>query len=282
MLSNLLYIDSGAGPPRPSARWPAWPRATTPPGPPPASDIKPVSIIDEMRRSYLDYAMSVIVSRALPDVRDGLKPVHRRILYAMHDLGLQPNRPYRKSAFIVGEVMGKYHPHGDTAIYDTLVRMAQPWSMRLPMVDGHGNFGSLGVNEGGALLYGRVPINGNSGTAMAAPDWGKVPKRDIQVFHPGVSTIEWIQKKSDHSGSAGMRKGETCAGCHEAQVAQFKKGKHAFAWAAVKAMPDQADMLDTLGVVYLNLNRNDIRTAQELGISERTLYRKINEYKIAE
>ncbi len=97
----------------------------------------------EMRSSYLDYAMSVIVGRALPDVRDGLKPVHRRVLYAMHDLGLQPNRPFRKSAFIVGEVMGKYHPHGDQAIYDTLVRMAQEFSLRYPLVDGKGNFGSI-------------------------------------------------------------------------------------------------------------------------------------------
>ena len=96
-----------------------------------------------MRSSYLDYAMSVIVGRALPDVRDGLKPVHRRVLYAMHDLGLQPNRPYRKCAFIVGEVMGKYHPHGDSAIYDTLVRMAQDFSLRYPLVDGQGNFGSI-------------------------------------------------------------------------------------------------------------------------------------------
>src|SRR4029079_1429703 len=98
----------------------------------------------EMRSAYLDYAMSVIVGRALPDVRDGLKPVHRRVLYAMHDLGLQPNRPYRKSAFIVGEVMGKYHPHGDQSIYDTLVRMAQDFSLREALVDAQGTFGSLG------------------------------------------------------------------------------------------------------------------------------------------
>src|SRR6187431_1238332 len=96
----------------------------------------------EMRSSYLDYAMSVIVGRALPDVRDGLKPVHRRVLYAMHDIGLQPTRPYRKCAFIVGEVMGKYHPHGNSAIYDALVRMAQDFSLRHPLVAGHGNFGS--------------------------------------------------------------------------------------------------------------------------------------------
>ena len=105
--------------------------------------IEPVSILEEMQRSYLDYAMSVIVSRALPDVRDGLKPVHRRILYAMHEGGFHWNRKYVKSSRIVGDVMGKYHPHGDAAIYDAMVRMAQDWSLRVPLVDGQGNFGSI-------------------------------------------------------------------------------------------------------------------------------------------
>src|SRR6187549_4243286 len=100
-----------------------------------AKETLPISLEAEMRHSYLDYAMSVIVSRALPDVRDGLKPVHRRVLYAMHEGGLQPNRPTRKSARVVGDVMGNYHPHGDTAIYDALVRLAQPFSMRYPLVD---------------------------------------------------------------------------------------------------------------------------------------------------
>ncbi len=107
----------------------------------------------EMRSSYIDYAMSVIVGRALPDVRDGLKPVHRRVLYAMHDLGLQPNRAYRKCAFIVGEVMGKYHPHGDSSIYDTLVRMAQDFSLRYPLADGQGNFGSIDEDSAAAMRY---------------------------------------------------------------------------------------------------------------------------------
>ena len=106
-------------------------------------DIRPVSITDEMKRSYLDYAMSVIVSRALPDARDGLKPVHRRILYSMHEQGHTPDKKYVKSARIVGDVMGKYHPHGDQAIYDSLVRMAQDFSMRLMLIDGQGNFGSV-------------------------------------------------------------------------------------------------------------------------------------------
>src|SRR4051812_11809427 len=119
----------------------------------------------EMRSSYLDYAMSVIVGRALPDVRDGLKPVHRRVLYAMHDLALQPNRPYRKSAFIVGEVMGKYHPHGDSAIYDTLARMAQPFSLRYMLVDGQGNFGSIDDDPPAAMRY---CVAGD--TRVATPD----------------------------------------------------------------------------------------------------------------
>ncbi|ALA18839.1 MULTISPECIES: DNA gyrase subunit A [Chelatococcus] len=120
---------------------------------PPGGDIKPVSIIDEMKRSYLDYAMSVIVSRALPDVRDGLKPVHRRILFSMHENGYTPDKPYRKSARIVGDVIGKYHPHGDQSIYDALVRMAQDFSMRLPLVDGQGNFGSVDGDPPAAMRY---------------------------------------------------------------------------------------------------------------------------------
>ena len=112
-----------------------------------------VSIEEEMKRSYLDYAMSVIVSRAIPDARDGLKPVHRRILYAMHESGCDWNKPYRKSARIVGEVMGKYHPHGDSAIYDSLVRMAQPFSLRLPLIDGQGNFGSMDGDSPAAMRY---------------------------------------------------------------------------------------------------------------------------------
>ncbi|WP_395665348.1 DNA gyrase subunit A [Methylocella sp.] len=119
----------------------------------PGSDIRPVSISDEMRRSYLDYAMSVIVSRALPDVRDGLKPVHRRILFSMNENNHTPDRPYVKSARIVGDVMGKYHPHGDGAIYDALVRMAQNFSMRLPLIDGQGNFGSVDGDPPAAMRY---------------------------------------------------------------------------------------------------------------------------------
>ena len=118
-----------------------------------AGNIRPHSIEDELKDSFLSYAMSVIVSRALPDVRDGLKPVHRNVLYAMHDLGLAPNRPYRKSATVVGEVIGKYHPHGDSAVYETLVRMAQDFSMRHPLVDGQGNFGSVDGDNAAAMRY---------------------------------------------------------------------------------------------------------------------------------
>jgi len=118
-----------------------------------SSDISPVSIVEEMKTSYLDYAMSVIVARALPDVRDGLKPVHRRILFGAHEAGFTPGRPYRKSARLVGDVMGKYHPHGDASIYDALARMTQDWSMRVPLIDGQGNFGSMDPDPPAAMRY---------------------------------------------------------------------------------------------------------------------------------
>src|SRR5687768_9334929 len=112
-----------------------------------------INIEDEMRRSYLDYAMSVIIGRALPDVRDGLKPVHRRVLWAMHELGNTYNKPYKKSARIVGDVIGKYHPHGDMPVYDTIVRLAQNFSMRYPLIDGQGNFGSVDGDAAAAMRY---------------------------------------------------------------------------------------------------------------------------------
>src|SRR5690625_4597779 len=118
-----------------------------------AKETLPISLEEEMRRSYLDYAMSVIVGRALPDVRDGLKPVHRRVLYAMHELNNDWNRPYKKSARIVGDVIGKYHPHGDAAVYDTIVRLAQDFSMCYMLVDGQGNFGSGDGDSAAAMRY---------------------------------------------------------------------------------------------------------------------------------
>ncbi|RKJ45988.1 DNA gyrase subunit A, partial [Butyricicoccus sp. 1XD8-22] len=115
--------------------------------------VKGIKISDEVQKSFLSYAMSVIVSRALPDVRDGLKPVHRRILYGMHELGNYSDKPYKKSARIVGDVMGKYHPHGDSSIYDAMVRMAQDFSYRYMLVDGHGNFGSVDGDGAAAMRY---------------------------------------------------------------------------------------------------------------------------------
>src|SRR5882672_10177990 len=124
-----------------------------------AREILSVNLEDEMRRSYLDYAMSVIVGRALPDVRDGLKPVHRRVLYAMRELGNDYNKAYKKSARVVGDVIGKYHPHGDTAVYDTIVRMAQAFSMRYMLVDGQGNFGSVDGDMPAAMRYTEVRMS---------------------------------------------------------------------------------------------------------------------------
>ena len=119
----------------------------------------PVNIEDEMKKSYMDYAMSVIVGRALPDIRDGLKPAHRRILYAMHDMGNLWNKPYKKSARIVGDVIGKYHPHGDSAAYDTIVRMAQNFSLRYPLIDGQGNFGSQDGDPPAAMRYTEIRMD---------------------------------------------------------------------------------------------------------------------------
>ncbi len=123
-----------------------------------AKEILPISLEEEMRRSYLDYAMSVIVGRALPDARDGLKPVHRRVLFAMHELNNDWNRAYKKSARIVGDVIGKYHPHGDTAVYDTIVRMAQDFSLRHMLVDGQGNFGSVDGDNAAAMRYTEIRL----------------------------------------------------------------------------------------------------------------------------
>jgi DNA gyrase subunit A len=128
--------------------------------PPPTERVEPIGIEVEMQRSYLDYAMSVIVGRALPRVEDGLKPVHRRVLYAMYDGGYRPDRGYFKCARVVGDVIGTYHPHGDSAIYDALVRLAQPWAMRYPLVDGNGNFGSPGNDGAAAMRYTECRMQG--------------------------------------------------------------------------------------------------------------------------
>lgn len=122
------------------------------------NNIIEINIEEEMKKSYLDYAMSVIVSRAIPDVRDGLKPVHRRILYAMNELGMTPDKQYRKSARVVGDVLGKYHPHSDTSVYDAMVRLAQDFNTRYPLVNGHGNFGSVDGDSAAAMRYTEVKM----------------------------------------------------------------------------------------------------------------------------
>ena len=127
----------------------------------------PVAIEDEMQKSYLDYAMSVIVGRVLPDVRDGLKPVHRRIIFAMHEMGVEWNKPYKKSARVVGDVIGKYHPHGDTAVYDAITRMVQDFSLRYPLVDGQGNFGSVDGDSPAAMRYTEIRMARICGELLA-------------------------------------------------------------------------------------------------------------------
>src|SRR5215204_2582541 len=148
-----------------------------------------VNIEDEMRRSYLDYAMSVIIGRALPDVRDGFKPVHRRVLWAMHELGNQHNKAYKKSARIVGDVIGKYHPHGDSAVYDTIVRMAQDFSMRYPLVDGQGNFGSVDGDSAAAMRYTEARMSKIAGEILADIEKETVsfnPNYDESLSEPSV------------------------------------------------------------------------------------------------
>src|SRR5690242_16559087 len=148
-----------------------------------------ITIEDEMRQSFLDYAMSVIISRALPDARDGLKPVHRRVLYGMYDLGNDWNRSYKKSARVVGDVLGKYHPHGDTAVYDSVVRMAQDFSLRYPLVDGQGNFGSVDGDPAAAMRYTEVRMTRIAGELIADIDKETVdfaPNYDETLREPVV------------------------------------------------------------------------------------------------
>ncbi len=149
-------------------------------------NIKTVSIVEQMTTAYLDYSMSVIVSRALPDVRDGLKPVHRRVLYAMDQMGLQSTKTFRKSAGTVGEVLKLYHPHGEAAVYDSLVRMAQPWSMRYPLVLGQGNFGSQDDDPPAAMRY------CVTGDTLVVTDNGLIPIN--QISQPGVEACQKMGK----------------------------------------------------------------------------------------
>src|ERR1700721_2491278 len=168
----------------------------TPGGPPPnaihgrgAAFMLSINIEEEMRRSYLDYSMSVIIGRALPDVRDGLKPVHRRILYGMHEMGLQFNKKYTKSAKVTAHVMGNYHPHGDSAIYDTMVRLAQPFSLRYPLIDGQGNFGSVDGDPPAAMRFPQTRMTRPAGEMLADIDSDTVdftPNYDESSQEPTV------------------------------------------------------------------------------------------------
>ena len=148
--------------------------------------VVPVNLAEVMSTSYIDYAMSVIVARALPDVRDGLKPVHRRILYAMQEAGMGSNKPYKKSARIVGEVLGKYHPHGDSSVYDAIVRMAQDFSMRYLLADGHGNFGSVDGDPAAAMRYTEVRMSKVSELMLQDIDKETVESAWRRTFRPTI------------------------------------------------------------------------------------------------
>ena len=185
---------------------------------PPDERLGQIAIEDEMRSSYLDYAMSVIVGRALPDVRDGLKPVHRRILHGMNEMGLAANRPYRKSAKIVGEIMGNYHPHGDSAIYDTLVRMAQDFNMRYLLVDGQGNYGSMDGDAAAAMRYTEARL-----TKLAEELLADIDKETVD-FGPNYdeSREEPLVLPSKVPNLFGQRSRRHCGGlCDEYPHAQF-------------------------------------------------------------
>ena len=166
-----------------------------------AKETIPISLEEEMRKSYLDYAMSVIVGRALPDVRDGLKPVHRRVLYAMHETSNVWNRPYVKCARVVGEVMGKYHPHGDQAIYDTLVRMAQDFSLRYTLVDGQGNFGNQDGDGPAAMRYTEARLDRL--TEHMLDDIEKETRSLETIYHTKLSAFEALTKSLLHEAFTG-------------------------------------------------------------------------------
>ncbi|MFI8572982.1 DNA gyrase subunit A, partial [Stenotrophomonas bentonitica] len=173
-----------------------------------AKEIIQVNLEDEMRKSYLDYAMSVIVGRALPDARDGLKPVHRRVLFAMSELNAHANKPYFKSARIVGDVIGKYHPHGDQSVYDTLVRLAQPFSLRYMLVDGQGNFGSVDGDSAAAMRYTEARMSRLTHELMADIDKETVdfqPNYDEKELEPTVMPTRFPNLLVN--GSAGIAVG---------------------------------------------------------------------------
>ena len=186
-----------------------------------AKETLPISLEEEMRRSYLDYAMSVIVGRALPDARDGLKPVHRRVLYAMHELNNDWNRPYKKSARIVGDVIGKYHPHGDQSVYDTIVRLAQDFSMRHMLVDGQGNFGSVDGDNAAAMRYTEIRLAKIAHEMLADID------KETVDFGPNYdgSEKEPLVLPSQAAQPAGQRLGRHRGGHgHQHPAAQPQRG----------------------------------------------------------
>ena len=170
--------------------------------------INPINVDDEMKSAYLDYAMSVIIGRALPDIRDGLKPVHRRVLFAMHETGNIFNKPYKKSARIVGDVIGKYHPHGDQAVYDTIVRLAQEFSQRNPLVDGQGNFGSIDGDSAAAMRYTEIRMQEITGALLRDLDKETVqfvPNYDESTKEPSVLPASFPQLLVN--GSSGIAVG---------------------------------------------------------------------------
>ena len=240
----------------------------TPPTPPPPQSPQnriPASITDEMRQSYMDYAMSVIIGRALPDVRDGLKPANRRVLYGMQQMGLQPGRPYRKSAKIVGEVMGNYHPHGDQAIYDALARLAQDFNVRYPLVDGQGNFGNIDGDNPAAQRYTEARLTAAAAALMEGLTEDAVDFRDNydgSEQEPVVLPAAFPNLLAN--GSSGIAVGmatnipphnidELCAACLHlikapaVEALDPKGAGDSFTAATVAALVSGAPMLQALG-----------------------------------
>jgi DNA gyrase subunit A len=233
----------------------------------PPSDIAPISITDEMRKSYLDYAMSVIVSRALPDVRDGLKPVHRRILYSMHEAGYEWNRPYRKSARVVGDVIGKYHPHGNDAVYFSLVRMAQQFSLRVTLIDGQGNFGSIDGDMPAAMRYTEVRMEKVTNSMLEDIDKDTVDFRDNydgSEKEPVVLPARWPQLLVNGAGGIAVGMATNIPSHNLGEVID----------AVLALMDNPAIMLEELMQIVpgpdfptagLILGRTGIRSAYETG-----------------
>ena len=233
-------------------------------------NIRPQRLVDEMRSSYLDYAMSVIVSRALPDVRDGLKPVQRRILYAMDDLGMRANQPYRKSARIVGEVLGKYHPHSDVPVYEAMVRMAQDWSMRGPLIDGQGNYGSIDHDPPAAMRYTEARLSAICEEMLADLDKNTVdfaPNFDESLNEPTVLPTRIPNLLLN--GASGIAVAMAC------KIPPHNLGEIAAATKLVLERPDASigDLLEVLhgpdfptsGILFAGENHEDLRVVYSRG-----------------